>query len=88
MAAKYSHGAWEQFADQASTILDTKKFELFSVCPNSARYAWRPAETHSCALLKGGPYTYVRCPLMEGSLLSLIGCFPCFSVFKVPLTYH
>ena len=29
MGAKYSHGAWEQFADQASTILDKTKFDFF-----------------------------------------------------------
>ncbi len=37
MGAKYSYGVWEQFADQASTILGNKKFELVSECLNSFR---------------------------------------------------
>ena len=30
MGAKYSHGVWEQFADQASTILGDLTFNKFS----------------------------------------------------------
>ena len=28
MGAKYSYGVWEQFADQASTILGKQKFDF------------------------------------------------------------
>ena len=40
MGAKYSHGVWEQFADQASTILGKTSLNLFMAVQTLPGLSW------------------------------------------------
>ena len=87
MGAKYSYGEWEQFADQASIILGSKKLYLFCWV---SKYTQGPRpDKRRISNFSGGASAPPDPPFpvgLKASKKSASGLpgnkgFPCFSVF-------